>query len=73
MYFQQRTSRGRFRGRGRGRGQERGYARGSSSNALTSNGQKIYLPKAVTRGRGPRKFETPLTNGNQAHSEQSKQ
>ncbi|XP_019095304.1 PREDICTED: uncharacterized protein LOC104755842 isoform X2 [Camelina sativa] len=70
-----RTYRGRFRGRGRGRGrgQERGNARGSSSNASTSNGQKIYLPKAVTQGRGPRKFETPLTKGNQAHSEQSKQ
>ncbi|XP_019091393.1 PREDICTED: uncharacterized protein LOC104740215 isoform X3 [Camelina sativa] len=73
--YDQRTSRGRFRGRGRGRGrgQERGNARGSSSNASTSNGQQIYLPKAVTQGRGARKFETPLTKGNQAHSEQSKQ
>ncbi|XP_023645164.1 protein MLN51 homolog isoform X2 [Capsella rubella] len=70
-----RTPRGRFRGRGRGRGrgQERGNARGSSSNALTGNGQQIYLPKAVTRGRGPRKFETPLTKGNQVHPEQIKQ
>ncbi|KAL1203558.1 MLN51-like protein [Cardamine amara subsp. amara] len=87
------TSRGR-RSHGRGRGQERGYTRGSSSNAsssngqqiylpkaiargsssntLSSNGQQIYLPKAVARGKG-RKFETSQRNGNQAHSEQSKQ
>ncbi|AEE29299.1 CASC3/Barentsz eIF4AIII binding protein [Arabidopsis thaliana] len=69
----QRMSRGRFRGHGRGRGQGRGYARGSSSNTLTSSGQQIYVPKAVSRGRGPRKSDTPLRNENQAHSEQSKQ
>ncbi|KAG7597122.1 Btz domain [Arabidopsis suecica] len=68
-----RMSRGRFRGRGRGRGQGRGYARGSSSNTLASNGQQIYVPKAVSRGRGPRKSETPLRNENLANSEQSKQ
>ncbi|KAL1203559.1 MLN51-like protein [Cardamine amara subsp. amara] len=92
-HYDQKTSRGR-RSHGRGRGQERGYTRGSSSNAsssngqqiylpkaiargsssntLSSNGQQIYLPKAVARGKG-RKFETSQRNGNQAHSEQSKQ
>ncbi|VVA91421.1 unnamed protein product [Arabis nemorensis] len=74
-HYDQRGSRGRFRGRGtgRGRGQERGYTRGGSSNASTSRGQQVYRPKAVTQGRGPRKYDTPLTNVNQAHSVQSKQ
>ncbi|KAJ0257057.1 CASC3/Barentsz eIF4AIII binding protein [Hirschfeldia incana] len=73
-HFDQKTSRGRHRGRGgRGRGQGRGYTRGRSSNASSSNGQQIFVPKAATREEEPRKDETPLGKGNQAHSMQKKQ
>ncbi|WZZ80348.1 protein MLN51 homolog isoform X1 [Brassica napus] len=64
----QKTSRGGFRGRGRGRGQGRGYSRGRSSNAASSNGHQIFVPKATTRGEEPRKDEIPLSKGSQAHS-----
>ncbi|KFK43785.1 hypothetical protein AALP_AA1G172200 [Arabis alpina] len=56
-----RASRGRFRGRATARG--RGYTRGGAS---TTSGQQIYLPKDVTRGRGPRKYDSPLANVNQS-------
>ncbi|KAL1199363.1 MLN51-like protein [Cardamine amara subsp. amara] len=68
-----RSSRGRVRGRGQGRGQERGYSRGSNSKAFTRNGHQNQFPKAVTRGRGPRRYEVALKNGNQAPSVQTKQ
>ncbi|ESQ27028.1 hypothetical protein EUTSA_v10018298mg [Eutrema salsugineum] len=71
--YDRRTSRGRVRGRGLGRGQERGYSRGSNSKAFTSNGHQNQFPKAVSRGRGPRRYEVALRNGNQAPSVQTKQ
>ncbi|CAH8388863.1 unnamed protein product [Eruca vesicaria subsp. sativa] len=66
------TSRGGFRGRGRGRGQGRGYNRGRSSNASSSNGHQIFVPKATTQGGEPRKDEIPLSKGSQTHSVQTK-
>ncbi|XP_010430029.1 PREDICTED: uncharacterized protein LOC104714384 isoform X1 [Camelina sativa] len=73
--FDRRTSRGRVRGRGQGRGQERGYSRGTNSKPFTGtgNGHQNQFPKAVTRGRGPRRYEVALKNGNQAPSVQTKQ
>ncbi|KAG7652423.1 Btz domain [Arabidopsis thaliana x Arabidopsis arenosa] len=70
--FDRRTSRGRGRGRGQGRGQERGHSRGNNSKEFTGNGHQNQLPKAVTRGRGPRRYEVALRNGNQAPSVQTK-
>ncbi|XP_020889736.1 uncharacterized protein LOC9323915 isoform X3 [Arabidopsis lyrata subsp. lyrata] len=66
------TSRGRGRGRGQGRGQDRGHSRGNNSKEFTGNGHQNQLPKAVTRGRGPRRYEVALRNGNQAPSVQTK-
>ncbi|XP_010417763.1 PREDICTED: uncharacterized protein LOC104703447 isoform X2 [Camelina sativa] len=73
--FDRRTSRGRVRGRGQGRGQERGYSRGTNSKPFTGtgNGHQNQFPKAVTRGRGPRRYEVASKNGNQAPSVQTKQ
>ncbi|VVA95952.1 unnamed protein product [Arabis nemorensis] len=71
--YDRRTSRGRGRGRGHGRGQERGNSRGSNSKAFTSNGRQNQFPKAVTRGRGPRRYEVAVRNGNQSPSVQTKQ
>ncbi|KAG2324571.1 hypothetical protein Bca4012_039073 [Brassica carinata] len=71
--FDKRTSRGRTRGRGQGRGQERGYSRGSNSKVFTNNGHQNQFPKAVTRGRGPRRDEVALRKGSQAPSVQTKQ
>ncbi|XP_010473002.1 PREDICTED: uncharacterized protein LOC104752533 isoform X2 [Camelina sativa] len=73
--FDRRTSRGRVRGRGQGRGQERGYSRGTNSKPFTGtgNGHQNQFPKAVTRGRGPRRYEVALKNGNQAPSVETKQ
>ncbi|KAH0877549.1 hypothetical protein HID58_064943, partial [Brassica napus] len=73
QHYDQKASRGRHRGRGRGRGQGRGNIRGRSSNASSSNGQQIFVPKAATREGESRKDETPLSKGNQAHSVQKKQ
>ncbi|CAH2068013.1 unnamed protein product [Thlaspi arvense] len=67
--YDRRTSRGRVRGRG----QDRGYSRGTNSKAFTSNGHQNQFPKAATRGRGPRRYEVALKNGNQAPSVQTKQ
>ncbi|KAF3515780.1 hypothetical protein DY000_02062054 [Brassica cretica] len=57
--YDKRTS----RGRARGRGQEHGYSRGHQNQ----------YPKAVTRGRGPRRNEVALRKGTQAPSVQTKQ
>ncbi|EOA34989.1 hypothetical protein CARUB_v10020081mg [Capsella rubella] len=70
--YDRRTSRGRVRGRGQGRGQERGYSRGTNSKALTGNGHHNQFPKAVTRDRGPKRYEVALRNGNQSPSVQTK-
>ncbi|XP_010538010.1 PREDICTED: protein CASC3-like [Tarenaya hassleriana] len=64
-----RTSRDGFRGRGRTRRQERRQF----SKTLTDNGNQNQFSKVVTRGRGPRRYETTLRNGNQAPSAHNKQ
>ncbi|KAL9312314.1 Protein MLN51 [Arabidopsis thaliana] len=71
--YDRRTSRGRGRGRGQGRGQDRGQSRGNNSKEFTGNGHQNQFPKAVTRGRGARRYEVALRNGNQAPSVQTKQ
>ncbi|KAJ4884810.1 CASC3/Barentsz eIF4AIII binding [Raphanus sativus] len=67
--YDKRSSRGRVRGRG----QERGYSRESNSKVVTNNGHQDQFPKAVIRGRGPRRHEVALRKGTKAPSLQTKQ
>ncbi|XP_020964095.1 protein CASC3 [Arachis ipaensis] len=67
-------SRGNYRGgRGKSRGVGRGgYARGNRKG-YENSGNQTQVPKAVVRGRGPRRYEPAMKNGDQTSQMQNRQ